>query len=162
MSRPSPYTTPAHRISSRHSPIFTVKPVTRHETHDIGHEYFKPEHLRSELVGPPTCEIASWWRGKQVWDSAQDGVGDQIHIDYDGEYIRDTAQNTSPNRLQKDRASRIVVLRLPRRAWYLLLAPPLPPPSLWRTPASQLPEVASDWISRIRRGTHTCVPTDRP
>ena len=25
---------------------------------------------------------AAW----QVWDSVQDGVGDTIHIDYDGEY----------------------------------------------------------------------------
>ena len=31
--------------------------------------------------------MAAAW---QVWDSVQDGVGDTIHIDYDGEY-------TAPN-----------------------------------------------------------------
>ena len=51
------------------------------------HEHFVPAPtflLRSELVPPrvKTMAAAAW----QVWDSVQDGVGDTIHIDYDGEY----------------------------------------------------------------------------
>ena len=41
------------------------------------------QHLRSELVPPRVKTMAAAW---QVWDSVQDGVGDTIHIDYDGEY----------------------------------------------------------------------------
>ena len=41
------------------------------------------QHLRSELVPPRMKTMAAAW---QVWDSVQDGVGDTIHIDYDGEY----------------------------------------------------------------------------
>ena len=41
------------------------------------------QHLRSELVPPRVKTMAAEW---QVWDSAQEGVGDTIHIDYDGEY----------------------------------------------------------------------------
>ena len=41
------------------------------------------QHLRSELVPPRVKTMAAAW---QVWDSAQEGVGDTIHIDYDGEY----------------------------------------------------------------------------
>ena len=38
--------------------------------------------VRSELVPPRVKTMAAAW---QVWDSAQEGVGDTIHIDYDGE-----------------------------------------------------------------------------
>ena len=41
------------------------------------------QHLRSELVPPRVKTMAAAW---QVWDSAQEGAGDTIHIDYDGEY----------------------------------------------------------------------------
>ena len=41
------------------------------------------QHLRSELVPPRVKTMAAAW---QLWDSVQDGVGDTIHIDYDGEY----------------------------------------------------------------------------
>ena len=41
------------------------------------------QHLRSELVPPRVKTMAAAW---QVWDSVQDGVGDTIHIEYDGEY----------------------------------------------------------------------------
>ena len=41
------------------------------------------QHLRSELVPPRVKTMAAAW---QVWDSVQGGVGDTIHIDYDGEY----------------------------------------------------------------------------
>ena len=41
------------------------------------------QHLRSELVPPRVKTMAAAW---QLWDSVLDGVGDTIHIDYDGEY----------------------------------------------------------------------------
>ena len=37
------------------------------------------------MVPPrPLKTLAAMW---QVWDSVQEGVGDTIHIDYDGEYL---------------------------------------------------------------------------
>ena len=41
------------------------------------------QHLRAELVPPRVRTLAAAW---QVWDSAQEGAGDTIHIDYDGKY----------------------------------------------------------------------------
>ena len=41
------------------------------------------QHLRSELVPPRVKTMAAAW---QVWDSVQEGAGETIHIDYDGEY----------------------------------------------------------------------------
>ena len=42
------------------------------------------KHQRSELVPPARVKtMAAAW---QVWDSVQEGAGDTIHIDYDGEY----------------------------------------------------------------------------
>ena len=41
------------------------------------------QHLRSELVPPRVKTLAEAW---QVWDSVREGVGDTIHISYDGEY----------------------------------------------------------------------------
>ena len=41
------------------------------------------QHLRAELVPPRVRTLAAAW---QVWDSAQEGAGDTIHIDYDGDY----------------------------------------------------------------------------
>ena len=43
------------------------------------------QHLRAELVPPRVRTLAAAW---QVWDSAQEGAGDTIHIDYDGDYVR--------------------------------------------------------------------------
>ena len=42
-------------------------------------------YVQSWLV-PPRVKSRRGGVANQVWDSAQDGVGDQIHIDYDGEY----------------------------------------------------------------------------
>ena len=41
------------------------------------------QHLRAELVPPRVKMLAAAW---QVWDSAQEGAGYTIHIDYDGDY----------------------------------------------------------------------------
>ena len=41
------------------------------------------QHLRAELVPPRVRTLAAAW---QVWDSAQEGAGDTIHIDYDSDY----------------------------------------------------------------------------
>ena len=42
-------------------------------------------HLRAELVPPAPCQNS---RGgvASVWDSAQEGAGDTIHIDYNSDY----------------------------------------------------------------------------
>ena len=41
------------------------------------------QHLRSELVPPRVKTMAAAWQG---WHSVQEGAGETIHIDYDGEY----------------------------------------------------------------------------
>ena len=51
------------------------------QVNDEKHEHFVYQHLRSELVPPRVKTMAAAW---QVWDSVQEGVGDTIHIDYDG------------------------------------------------------------------------------
>ena len=75
ISRPAHSTTPP-RLESRRASIAGTRP-------DEKQEHFAPAHLRSELVPPRVESLAAAW---QVWDSVQEGVGDTIHIDYDGEY----------------------------------------------------------------------------
>ena len=41
------------------------------------------QHVRSDSVPPRIEALAAGW---QVWDFAQEGSGDTIHIDYDGDY----------------------------------------------------------------------------
>ena len=41
------------------------------------------QHVRSDSVPPRIKALAAGW---QVWDFAQEGSGDTIHIDYDGDY----------------------------------------------------------------------------
>lgn len=41
------------------------------------------QHVRSDSVPPRIKTLAVGW---QVWDFAQEGSGDKIHIDYDGDY----------------------------------------------------------------------------
>ena len=41
------------------------------------------QHIRSELVPPRLKTLAEGW---QEWNSAHEGAGDTIHIDYDGDY----------------------------------------------------------------------------
>ena len=57
------------------------------------------QHLRSELVPPRVKTMAAAW---QVWDSVQDGVGDTIHIDYDGEYFHSMCISVALHRAAAD------------------------------------------------------------
>ena len=41
------------------------------------------QHVRSDSVPPRIKALAAGW---QVWDFAQEGSDDTIHIDYDGDY----------------------------------------------------------------------------
>ena len=52
---------------------------------DEKHEHFvcTSTYVQSELVPPRVKTMAAAW---QVWDSVQEGAGETIHIDYDGEY----------------------------------------------------------------------------
>ena len=46
------------------------------------------QHLQPYVQSwsPPVARVKTMAAAWQVWDSVQDGVGDTIHIDYDGEY----------------------------------------------------------------------------
>ena len=41
------------------------------------------QHVRSDLVSPRVKTLAAGW---QEWNSADEGAGNTIHIDYDGDY----------------------------------------------------------------------------
>ena len=51
------------------------------QVNDEKHEHFVPAPTFRVRVPPRVKTMAAAW---QVWDSVQEGVGDTIHIDYDG------------------------------------------------------------------------------